>query len=259
MRRLLYGLLALALLVLGYWFGRQDIAAALPAAAQHDCQTFPETGKTVCGIFLHYWRTHGGLAQQGLPITDVFQETSRQDGKVYDVQYFERAVFERHPEHAGTPYEVLLSLVGRETFERQYPAGLPSGETPLRQGQTLTLAGTAPNTTFRTSIAGIVERKAFPATPGCVREPARGTFVAMLLDVENVGSQPSRIRVPRIRDEGGRDYFEVDDTCPSTGAEHLLKRKPSVTELQPGAREAIVIVYDVTVSPVGAFTLVPTN
>ena len=40
------------------------------AARQPDCQTFPETGKNVCGSFLTYWQTRGGLAQQGFPISN---------------------------------------------------------------------------------------------------------------------------------------------------------------------------------------------
>src|SRR3954471_9984667 len=83
---------------------------ASPASAQGDSRTFPETGKTVSGKFLVYWNSHGGLAQQGLPISDQMQETSLVDGKVYTVQYFERAVFEVHPENQA-PYDVLLSLV----------------------------------------------------------------------------------------------------------------------------------------------------
>lgn len=103
------------------------LALALIAAAAADaCQTFPQTGKTVCGLFLTYWRTHGGLAQQGYPISDVFKEQSS-NGQVYDTQYFERAVFERHPENAGTPYEVLLSLLGREKFDAKYGGGGPKG------------------------------------------------------------------------------------------------------------------------------------
>src|SRR6516164_8541223 len=69
------------------------------AAAQSDCQTFPATGQTVCGKFLQYWNTHGGLAQQGYPISSTFQEQSDVDGKTYTVQYFERAQFESHPEN----------------------------------------------------------------------------------------------------------------------------------------------------------------
>lgn len=98
-------------------------------AAQNDCQTFPETGKSVCGIFLSYWRANGGLAQQGFPISDVFREESS-NGQTYDTQYFERAVFERHPENAGTRFEVLLALVGSERLKAKYPAGPPAGQAP---------------------------------------------------------------------------------------------------------------------------------
>src|SRR5438874_13578588 len=87
-------------------------ASPLPAPAeQANCQTFPETGKSVCGRFLSYWREHGGLAQQGYPISGEFPERSEIDGKTYTVQYFERAVFEVHPENRP-PYDVLLSLLG---------------------------------------------------------------------------------------------------------------------------------------------------
>ncbi|MEA2574401.1 MAG: thermitase, partial [Chloroflexia bacterium] len=59
--------------------------------------TFPETGKTVSGRFLQYWTSHGGLPQQGYPVSEEMQETSDINGKSYVVQYFERAVFELHP------------------------------------------------------------------------------------------------------------------------------------------------------------------
>jgi hypothetical protein len=81
---------------------------------------FPETGKTLGGVFLDYWRTHGGLAQQGYPISDEFIETSDLDGKEYRVQYFERAVFEHHPENAGMEYEVLLSQLGTFRYRQTY-------------------------------------------------------------------------------------------------------------------------------------------
>jgi hypothetical protein len=82
-----------------------------PQASAAACQTFQETSKTVCDPFLAYWRDHGGLAQQGLPISDEFTEVSPTDGKPYTVQYFERARFEKHPENAA-PYDVLLGLLG---------------------------------------------------------------------------------------------------------------------------------------------------
>src|SRR5206468_3441313 len=52
------------------------------------CATFPETGEKVCGTFLAYWYGHGGLAQQGYPISGEMQERSDTDGKAYTVQYF---------------------------------------------------------------------------------------------------------------------------------------------------------------------------
>jgi hypothetical protein len=92
------------------------------AAAQGDSRTFTETGKTVRATFLKYWNEHGGLAQQGFPISDEMQEVSDTDGKTYTVQYFERAVFELHPEFAGTPNEVLLSLLGVFLYKQKYTA-----------------------------------------------------------------------------------------------------------------------------------------
>jgi hypothetical protein len=92
--------------------------------------TFTETGKTIGGVFKAYWQQHGGLSQQGYPISNEFQEVSTLNGKVYTVQYFERAVFEWHPENAGTPYEVLLSQLG--TF--RYKAKVAPPAIPFMQG-----------------------------------------------------------------------------------------------------------------------------
>jgi hypothetical protein len=102
---------------------------ARPAsAAQTGCQTFKETGKTVCGAFLDYWNTHGGLAQQGYPISGEFKEVSDVDGKTYTVQYFERAEFELHTENKA-PYNVLLSLLGSMRLKEKYPNGAPAPPT----------------------------------------------------------------------------------------------------------------------------------
>jgi hypothetical protein len=97
--------------------------------AQGDCHTFPETGKTVCGRFWQYWQQHGGLAQQGYPISGEFTEISDLNDQAYTVQYFERAVFEKHPENAP-PNDVLLSQLGTFQFKAKYPSGEPSGGSP---------------------------------------------------------------------------------------------------------------------------------
>lgn len=84
-------------------------ATPRPAAAAQDLRWpryFEETGFWLQGPFREYWETRGGLYIFGYPITSVFLD----DG-LYK-QYFERAIFEYHPEFAGTQYEVLLQRLG---------------------------------------------------------------------------------------------------------------------------------------------------
>ncbi|MFN8515834.1 MAG: glycosyl hydrolase family 18 protein [Chloroflexia bacterium] len=94
---------------------------------------FPETGQVVAGVFLKYWQQYGGLAQFGLPRTREFEERSPYDNKLYKVQYFERARFEYHPEYAGTPYEVLLGLLGRDFHQIDPPAAPKEGQSYFAQ------------------------------------------------------------------------------------------------------------------------------
>ncbi len=105
-----------------------------PVAANNSagCQYFPETKHAACGNFLAYWRSHGldldepgnsyreSLALFGYPLSEAY--TDPQTG--FLTQYFERARFEYHPENKGTPYEVLLGLLGdRELQNRGWVAG----------------------------------------------------------------------------------------------------------------------------------------
>ncbi len=96
-------------------------------------RTFTETGKTVQGQFLTYWNEHGGLTQQGYPISNELQERSDTDGKTYTVQYFERAVFEMHPE-LTTANKVLLSLLGNFLYQQKYPNGAPAQQANSNAG-----------------------------------------------------------------------------------------------------------------------------
>ncbi len=100
--------LALIVLLLGLlWpFG----VSAQPSSSQF----FPETGYTVSGRFLEYWRSNGGLPVFGYPIGEQKEENGRQ------VQYFERQRFELHPENAR-PYDVLLGLLGAERLAAGAP------------------------------------------------------------------------------------------------------------------------------------------
>jgi hypothetical protein len=120
-------LLSILLIVLG----------AYPfAAAQSQSRIFLETGKTVQGRFLTYWDSHGGLPQQGYPISNELQERSDTDGKTYTVQYFERAVFEYHPENQP-PNDVLLSLLGVFLYNQKYPSGASNQQPNISAGSQL--------------------------------------------------------------------------------------------------------------------------
>ncbi|HEX9989243.1 MAG TPA: alpha/beta hydrolase [Chloroflexia bacterium] len=99
-------------------------------------RTFSETGKTVTGIFLDYWDKNGGLPQQGFPISGVMSELSDLDSKTYTVQYFERAVFEHHPENQP-PHNVLLSQLGTFQYRAKYPNAAPDQKPNTNAGSTL--------------------------------------------------------------------------------------------------------------------------
>jgi hypothetical protein len=86
-----------------------DGAHALAGFSASQC--FVKTGACVSQRFAAYWNANGGLAISGYPISELFSE-QLEDGKTYEVQYFERARFEAHPENPA-PYDVLLGQFGR--------------------------------------------------------------------------------------------------------------------------------------------------
>ena len=79
-----------------------------------DAVYFPETQQAISGTIGQYWQSHNGLINFGYPLSPPMSEVSPTDGKTYTVQYFERTRLELHPENAGTQYEVLLGLMGKE-------------------------------------------------------------------------------------------------------------------------------------------------
>lgn len=80
------------------------------------CQTFPETGFSVCGRILEYWQQNGGLPVFGYPIGP--QQMVMIEGKPFQAQEFERNRLELHPENAR-PYDVLLGRLGVDVLVRQ--------------------------------------------------------------------------------------------------------------------------------------------
>lgn len=72
---------------------------------------FTETQHNVPNDFYGYWSAHGGLAQFGYPIGEPSMQLL-ENGNTYQVQYFERARLEAHPENPP-PYDILLGQFGR--------------------------------------------------------------------------------------------------------------------------------------------------
>ena len=106
-----------------------------PKAAPSAPHYFPQTGHAIAPQFWNYWSSHGleldqapgasfaeSLALFGMPLSEPTMEVNPTDGRQYLTQWFERARFEYHPEHAGTPYEVLLGLLGTEQSGLGAPA-----------------------------------------------------------------------------------------------------------------------------------------
>jgi glucose/arabinose dehydrogenase len=113
--------------------GRLGVELAAPRAAEQPfkpvqpCQNcgqlfFPETKHALHPQLAEYWSLNGGIPVFGYPLSEGFQERSPTDGKTYLVQYFERNRLEYHPENKGTAFEVLLGLLGVQTYQGRYGA-----------------------------------------------------------------------------------------------------------------------------------------
>jgi hypothetical protein len=91
-----------------------------------DTDFFPVFGHTLSGRFRTYWHSHGldfgdpgisyreSLALFGYPISEEFVDPDTG----LTTQYFERAIFEYHPDNPE-PYKVLLRRLGAEELDRR--------------------------------------------------------------------------------------------------------------------------------------------
>jgi hypothetical protein len=105
----------------GWTYSKPAQADPLPGAGL----CFPESKYCLRGAFAQYWQAHGGVDSLGFPITPEITETQTSvDGPVDRVvQYTQRARLEFHPEFKGTPYEVLLGLLGNSLAEPRLTEG----------------------------------------------------------------------------------------------------------------------------------------
>ena len=106
------------LLVAGFAAFQRRVAAWLAADSG---RYFPETGHWVRGDFWAFWEQRGGLELFGYPLSGEQRERC-EDGHEHDVQWFERACFERHTE-LPLGRRVLLRRLGAELLARRAREG----------------------------------------------------------------------------------------------------------------------------------------
>ncbi len=123
-QRLLAGLFALLLLL-------SIVLYPQPAAAHQLCFPADKTPHCFVDPFSDYWENNGGLPVFGYPITTAANEVNADTGQTYNTQWVERTRLEDHPENAGTPYRVLLGLLGKERLKQ---LGRDPGAEPRESG-----------------------------------------------------------------------------------------------------------------------------
>ncbi len=119
---------------------------------------FAASGHSLGGAFRWFWQTRGGLPVFGYPISEEFLEVNPLDGREYLVQYFERARFEYHPEHAGTDLEVQLAHLGRQLLQAD-PVAL-AATAPTRPIELLGQSSTGFNTSSTDRVVNITRATA---------------------------------------------------------------------------------------------------
>ena len=114
------------LILLLVWLSSRLAPPGTQARPRQRC--FEPGGICVSDPILAYWERNGGLSIFGYPITERQSESI--EGRVYEVQYFERRRMEYHPELAGTPYAILLGLLGQTLAETDSCVALDPGFEP---------------------------------------------------------------------------------------------------------------------------------
>ncbi|MGQ9628598.1 MAG: LGFP repeat-containing protein [Anaerolineae bacterium] len=98
-------------------------------AQEAEVAYFPQTGHTLRGEFLRFYREHGGELLFGYPLTEEFVESGLR------VQYFQNVRMEWHPENPH-PYQVELGLLGEILHGREPPISsseIPPADNPRRR------------------------------------------------------------------------------------------------------------------------------
>ncbi|HYO48645.1 MAG TPA: hypothetical protein VEW94_02240 [Chloroflexia bacterium] len=213
--------------------GRQDAAFKPVANPGGGMQWFEQTGHTLGDsseagqAIARAWAGLGGLAQFGYPISQPFNEVSKDDGKTYVVQYFERQRFEYHPEHKGTRFEVLLGRLGAEQEGKTNPTPT-SAVAPTATYSPTPISTPTVIPTATPNIAALCED--IPAAKGLDINPRCGPpgteFAIVLPKVPNVGQVIAHWYIDEIlvyddEIDTGADYAAYRHVDHAIGVHHV--------------------------------------
>jgi hypothetical protein len=87
---------------------------------------FPTTHHILSGALLRFWQQNGGMALFGAPISEALRAANGDgSGRQYQMQYFENARLELHPENRDSRYAIEPGLLGTESLvERGWMASI---------------------------------------------------------------------------------------------------------------------------------------
>ncbi len=197
------------------------------AEPQPGCRFFPETGQNVCGAILNTWRSSGlefdgqpgisdaeSLALFGLPISPL--QTEPIEGRALQVQWFERARFELHPDNPP-PYDVLLGLLGNRLVTAGDLADTPpTARITWPTVQVNPLVGGLTNPTYVTHAGDGSGRLFVVEQPGTIRIWQEGALLpAPFLDIRDrvlTGSERGLLSIAFPPDYSNKGYFYLNYT-----------------------------------------------
>jgi uncharacterized protein YkwD len=107
--------------------GKASLARVAPAPTTADRIYFQETGHSLTGAFLSFWRANGDIRVLGYPISEPVTING------FLTQYFQRARMEYHPEKAALGYAVELGHLGKE-YLAAHPGLVTNASNPVTPG-----------------------------------------------------------------------------------------------------------------------------
>jgi hypothetical protein len=231
-----------------FTFFQPSGTSTVGAQPQATCTDFPATKQMVCGRFLEYWQTNGGLAQFGYPISPEFTEKSDLNGNNYSVQYFERAVFESHPENKQ-PYDVLLSQLGTFQLRQKYPQGAPTASSVVAKTPVPALKG-AEVAIGKDVVTTLIDQ--VQASTTGLHTGQCGTEMTWVLQTTNRGNASFALNLDkaslRMVDSTGKSY----PLSPACGGQPYSGSFASPITLAAGDVHKGYVAFEVTGIPQGA-------